>query len=75
MVTTSGDEGDNNKEPDDSDEEHIAAAEREFKHQALQPIDHFEKLIEVTCPNHAYPVRHKLKECTMKSYMTMRAFA
>jgi hypothetical protein len=30
----------------------------------------------ITCPNHTYPVRHKLKECTMmKNYMTMRTFA
>jgi hypothetical protein len=36
--------------------------------------DHFEKLLEVTCPNHAYPVWHKLKECSMiKNYMTMAA--
>jgi hypothetical protein len=31
-VAMSGDEGDNNKEVDDSDEELIAAAERDFKH-------------------------------------------
>jgi hypothetical protein len=35
--------------------------------------DHFEKLLKATCPNHTYPVKHKLKECTvMKNYMTMR---
>jgi hypothetical protein len=28
-------------------------------------------LLEVTCPNHTYPVKHKLKKCTMmKKYMT-----
>jgi hypothetical protein len=35
--------------------------------------DHFKKLLKATCPNHTYPVKHKLKECTvMKNYMTMR---
>jgi hypothetical protein len=30
----------------------------------------------VTCLNHAYPVRHKLKECSMmKNYMTTRDLA
>jgi hypothetical protein len=34
-------------------------------------MDHFEKLLEVTCPNHTYPIKHKLKECPMmKNYMT-----
>jgi hypothetical protein len=29
----------------------------------------------VTCPNHAYPIRHELKECSMmKNYMTIGAF-
>jgi hypothetical protein len=33
--------------------------------------DHFKKLLKATCPNHTYPVRHKLKECTMMdNYMT-----
>jgi hypothetical protein len=33
--------------------------------------DHIKKLLEVTCPNHAYPKRHKLNGCTMmKNYMT-----
>jgi hypothetical protein len=34
-------------------------------------IDHFEKLLEETCPNHSYPVKHKLRDCSMmKSFMT-----
>jgi hypothetical protein len=34
------------------------------------------KLLEVTCPNHAYPVRNKLKECTMmKNFMASRALS
>jgi hypothetical protein len=27
--------------------------------------DDFEKLLKATYPNHAYPIRHKLNECTM----------
>jgi hypothetical protein len=58
----------------DSNEEHVTAVERNFKCQAQQPIDHFEKFLEVTYPNHAYPIKHKLKECSMmKNYMTMGA--
>jgi hypothetical protein len=71
-VTTSCDEG-GNEEANDSNEELVATTERDFKCQVWQPADHFEKLLEVTYPNHAYPIRHKLKECTMmKNYMSMR---
>jgi hypothetical protein len=55
---------------DDSDEEHVTTTECDFKNQVWQPNDLFEKLLKVTCPNHAYPIRHKLKECTMmRNYM------
>jgi hypothetical protein len=75
MVTTRCDEGDKNKDVGDSDEKLIATAECEVKRQARLPADHFEKLLEATCPNHTYLVRHKLKECTMmKNYMTTRTF-
>jgi hypothetical protein len=33
--------------------------------QARLPMDHFEKLLEETCPNHTYPVKHKLRNCGM----------
>jgi hypothetical protein len=35
------------------------------KHQAWPPTDHFEKLLEETCSNHAYPIKHKLRDCDM----------
>jgi hypothetical protein len=39
-----------------------------------QPTDYIEKLLVATYQNHAYHVRHKLKECSMiKSYMTIGA--
>jgi hypothetical protein len=32
------------------------------------------KLLKVTCPNHAYPIKNKLKESSMmKNYMTVVA--
>jgi hypothetical protein len=76
MVTTSCDEGDNDKDTSDSNKELIAAVERNFKRQSWQPVDHFEKLLLATYPNHMYLVRNKLKECTkMKNYMTTGTFA
>jgi hypothetical protein len=39
------------------------------------PADHFKKILKVTCRNHVYPIRHKLKECSMmKNYLTTGAF-
>jgi hypothetical protein len=76
MVTTNHDEDDNDKDAGDSDEELMAAADRDFKRQARLSIDHFEKLLEAMCSNHTYHIKHKLKECTtMKNYMTMRNLA
>jgi hypothetical protein len=67
--------GDNNKEAGDSNEVLITAVERDFKGEAREAIDHFKKLLKAIFPNHAYPIRHKLWECTMmKNYMTTWAF-
>jgi hypothetical protein len=60
-VTTRYDEGNNDKNASDSDEELVAAAERDLKHQAWQLVDHYEKLLKASFTNHAYPVKHKLK--------------
>jgi hypothetical protein len=39
-------------------------------------MKNIEKLLKATCPNHAYHVRHKLKEGSMmKNYMTIGALA
>jgi hypothetical protein len=66
----------NDKANDSSDEEQVTVIEHDFKHQMRQSSNHFEKLLEMTCPNHAYPIRHKLKECTMmKNYMNLGALA
>jgi hypothetical protein len=38
---------------------------------ARPPIDHFKRLLEEACPNHAYPIMHKLKDCgVMQSFIT-----
>jgi hypothetical protein len=76
MVTTSRDEDNNDMDAGDYDEELMDATEHDFKSQAWLPVDHFEKLLEVKCPNHTYPIKNKMKECTMmKYYMTMGSLA
>jgi hypothetical protein len=48
----------------------IAPATDRDKRQARPPTNHFKRLLNEACPNHAYPVRHKLKDCDMmKSFM------
>jgi hypothetical protein len=33
-------------------------------------MDHFERLFEEVCPNHAYAIKHKLRDCSlMKNFM------
>jgi hypothetical protein len=68
--------GDGYEKADNFGEEYVAAVERDFKHQTRQPEDHFDKLLEVTCPNHSYLVKHKLEDYTMmKNFMTLGAFS
>jgi hypothetical protein len=45
------------------------------KRQTRPPTDHFKRLLEVACPNHTYPIRHKLKDCDMmKSFKISGSF-
>jgi hypothetical protein len=38
--------------------------------QARSPMDHFEMLLEETCPNHAYPIKQKVRNYgMMKNFM------
>jgi hypothetical protein len=30
------------------------------------PTNHFKRLVEEACPNHAYPIKNKHKDCGMK---------
>jgi hypothetical protein len=49
----------------------ISTAARSDKCLAMPPTNHFKRLLEEAYPNHAYPVRHKLKDCDMmRSFMT-----
>jgi hypothetical protein len=68
MMASNGHDDD---EADDSCKGFTAASEHDFKQQTRLPTDHFEKLLEVSYPHHPYPVKHKLKDCTMmKIFMT-----
>jgi hypothetical protein len=58
-----------------SDAERIVTTAHSVEHQARPPTDHFRRLLEGACPNHAYPIRHKLKDCDMmKSFMIFGSF-
>jgi hypothetical protein len=50
----------------------VAAAERKGKKVPAEGTpDHFEKMLEGPCPNHAYPVKHAYKECgLMKKFLS-----
>jgi hypothetical protein len=49
----------------------ISTTARNDKRQAMPPMNHFKRLLDEACPNHAYPIRHKLKDCgVMRSFMT-----
>jgi hypothetical protein len=46
------------------------------KHQAWPPTYHFERLLEETCPNHAYLIKHKLRGYNMtKNIMSSGSLA
>jgi hypothetical protein len=71
-----GDDYGNNKQAGSSSVVHTATAARSGKHQVGPPIDHFEKLLKETCPNHAYPIKQKLRDCDMmKNFMALRSLA
>jgi hypothetical protein len=53
---------------------HTSTAARCDKCLARPPIDHFKRLLQQAYPNHAYTVRHKLKDYgMMRSFMTSRS--
>jgi hypothetical protein len=63
-----------NVEVEDSNEECVVIAEHDFKRCTRPPKDHFEKILEAACPHHPYPVKHKLRDCTMmKKFMSSGA--
>jgi hypothetical protein len=74
--TVSGDDGDINNQSGNSGMACAATVGDSGKRQARLPTDHFEKLTEETCSNHAYPVKHKLSDCNMmKNFMASGSLA
>jgi hypothetical protein len=70
MTTTSHDDG-HDWEAGGSSARRISTTVHSDKRPARPPLDHFKRLLEEACPYHAYPVRHKLKDCgMMRSFMT-----
>jgi hypothetical protein len=74
MTTTNHDDG-HNWEVGGSGVRCISATARSGKRLVRSPTDHFKRLLEEACPNHAYLVRHNLKDCSMmRSFMTLGFF-
>jgi hypothetical protein len=49
----------------------VVVAKHDFKRCTRPPKDHFEKILKAACPHHLYPVKHKLRDCTMmKRFMS-----
>jgi hypothetical protein len=69
-ATTGDDDGDINKQACNSIVVHAMVVADSGKHQARLHRDHFEKNLEEICPNLAYPIKHKLRDCgMMKNFM------
>ena len=51
----------------------MAAAERKAGRATAEGTpDHFDKLLEGPCPNHAFPIKHMYKDCSlMKHFFTV----
>jgi hypothetical protein len=49
----------------------VVAAERKGKKASAEDApDHFKKMLEGPCPNHAYPIKHTYKDCgLMKKFL------
>jgi hypothetical protein len=64
-VSTGYNDVDDDKKADDFNKEYVVAVEHGVKHQAQPPTNHFERHLETVCPDHAYPIKHKLKDYGM----------
>jgi hypothetical protein len=66
----------NNKQAGSSSMMRAAAATGSGKCQVWLPMDHFMKLLAETCPNYAYPIKHKLRDYGMlKNFMALVSLA
>jgi hypothetical protein len=69
-ATADYDDYDNNK-AGNSDIQCITTTRHSVKSQSWPPTKLFERPLEEACPNHVYPIKHKLKDCgMMKNFMT-----
>jgi hypothetical protein len=69
LATTTADyDDDNNGKVGGSSTGHVATAMNSDMSQAWLPTNHFKRMLEEACPNHVYPVRHKLKDCDMMNH-------
>jgi hypothetical protein len=57
--------GDTEEEVNNSNKEFMATAECDLKRRTGPSKDHLEKILKVACPHHPYPIKHKLRDCTM----------
>jgi hypothetical protein len=63
--------GDVEEEINDSNEKFVVATKCDFKRRTRPPKDHFEKILEAACSHHPYPIKQRLRDCTMmKKFMT-----
>jgi hypothetical protein len=55
-----------------SEDSLMVATERKGRKASAEGApDHFEKMLEGPCPNHAYPVKHAYKDCgLMKKFLS-----
>jgi hypothetical protein len=66
--------GGNDKQAGGSNVLRVVTTTGSSKHQPRLPTNHFEKLLEESCPNHAYPIKHKLMDYDMmKNFMASRS--
>jgi hypothetical protein len=69
-------DGNDREEADDSDRGFVLTVKRDFKWQTRPPKDHFEKLLGATGHHHPYPVKYKLRDCSMmKKFMMLGALS
>jgi hypothetical protein len=57
--------GDVEEEINDCSEKFMVATKCDFKRRMRPPKDHFEKILEVACSHHPYPIKQRLRDCTM----------
>jgi hypothetical protein len=70
-VTTTSYDDESDWEAGGSSVRCISTAAHSNRRLARPPTDHFKRILDEACPNHSYPVRHKLKDCgMMRRFMT-----